>query len=240
MTAGLRLLLVGLGRTEHAVEAALAATALDPAPRRVAVPAAEGLTPLTEATSWPAPDAVLLHGPSLVDGDLRRAVINHLHAAWPEAPVLVVHGGAAASFAASAMEEGAADVVPAFGGHLAAAILLRSRQAMDDGLRRRAEQETRSGHERFRRILDEVAKGREAAALIAAGAIDGLSIGYRTVKATKDDKGRRLLNELELWEVSLVTFPMLPVARVAAKAAAPGLIGTFAQGIEAARRALKG
>ncbi|MEZ6024993.1 MAG: ATP-binding protein [Planctomycetota bacterium] len=159
MTAGLRLLLVGLGRTEHAVEAALAATALDPAPRRVAVPAAEGLTPLTEATSWPAPDAVLLHGPSLVDGDLRRAVINHLHAAWPEAPVLVVHGGAAASFAASAMEEGAADVVPAFGGHLAAAILLRSRQAMDDGLRRRAEQETRSGHERFRRILDEVDEG---------------------------------------------------------------------------------
>jgi len=67
------------------------------------------------------------------------------------------------------------------------------------------------------RLLDSVAKGREAAALIAAGAIDGLSIGYRTVKAAKDEKGQRLLNELELWEVSLVTFPMLPTARVAAK-----------------------
>ncbi|MEM6371516.1 MAG: HK97 family phage prohead protease [Pseudomonadota bacterium] len=67
------------------------------------------------------------------------------------------------------------------------------------------------------RILTEVAKGREAAELIAAGAIDGLSIGYRTVKATKNDKGQRLLTELELWEVSLVTFPMLPSARVAAK-----------------------
>ncbi|MEP1930046.1 MAG: HK97 family phage prohead protease, partial [Roseibium sp.] len=42
-------------------------------------------------------------------------------------------------------------------------------------------------------------------------------IGYRTVKATKNDKGQRLLTELELWEVSLVTFPMLPSARVAAK-----------------------
>ncbi|MEZ6008671.1 MAG: hypothetical protein R3F05_13015 [Planctomycetota bacterium] len=42
MTAGLRLLLVGLSRLEHAVEAALTTTALDPAPRRVAVPAAEG------------------------------------------------------------------------------------------------------------------------------------------------------------------------------------------------------
>ena len=71
------------------------------------------------------------------------------------------------------------------------------------------------------RLLDSVARGREAAALIAAGAIDGLSIGYRTLKAGKDDKGRRLLSELELWEVSLVTFPMLPSARVAAKGETP-------------------
>jgi Escherichia/Staphylococcus phage prohead protease len=71
------------------------------------------------------------------------------------------------------------------------------------------------------RLLDSVARGREAAALIAAGAIDGLSIGYRTVVAGKDDKGRRLLSELELWEVSLVTFPMLPSARVAAKGDRP-------------------
>ena len=67
------------------------------------------------------------------------------------------------------------------------------------------------------RILESTQKGREATALIEAGAIDGLSIGYRTVKSTKNDKGQRLLTELELWEVSLVTFPMLPSARVAAK-----------------------
>lgn len=71
------------------------------------------------------------------------------------------------------------------------------------------------------RILEQTQKGREAAALIAAGAIDGLSIGYRTTKASKDNKGRRLLTELELWEVSLVTFPMLPSARVAAKGEVP-------------------
>ena len=68
------------------------------------------------------------------------------------------------------------------------------------------------------RLLDSVAKGREAAALVKAGAIEGLSIGYRTVRASKTDKGQRLLTELELWEVSLVTFPMLPAARVSAKA----------------------
>jgi len=67
------------------------------------------------------------------------------------------------------------------------------------------------------RILMDVERGREAAALLAAGAIDGLSIGYRTLRAERDGKGQRLLAELELWEVSLVTFPMLPEARVAAK-----------------------
>ncbi|MEM1350730.1 MAG: HK97 family phage prohead protease [Pseudomonadota bacterium] len=67
------------------------------------------------------------------------------------------------------------------------------------------------------RILDSVAKGREAIALIEAGAIDGLSIGYRTKRAAKNSKGQRLLTELELWEVSLVTFPMLPSARITVK-----------------------
>ena len=67
------------------------------------------------------------------------------------------------------------------------------------------------------RLLPEIAQAREAAALIAAGAIDGLSIGYRTISAERDGKGRRLLSEVELWEVSLVTFPMLAEAKVGKK-----------------------
>lgn len=67
------------------------------------------------------------------------------------------------------------------------------------------------------RLLPDVAKAREAAALITAGAIDGLSIGYRTAQAERARDGRRMLKELELWEVSLVTFPMLPEARVGGK-----------------------
>jgi HK97 family phage prohead protease len=67
------------------------------------------------------------------------------------------------------------------------------------------------------RLLRGVARAEEAAELLRAGAIDGLSIGYRTLRATKNDKGQRVLTELELWEVSLVTFPMLPSARIAGK-----------------------
>ena len=64
------------------------------------------------------------------------------------------------------------------------------------------------------RLLPEVAQAREAVALIEAGAIEGLSIGYRTLRATRDEKGRRMLAEVELWEVSLVTFPANDPARV--------------------------
>lgn len=91
-------------------------------------------------------------------------------------------------------------------------------------------------------ILADVDKGREAIALIEAGAIDGLSIGYRTVKAHKDGKGQRLLSELELWEVSLVTFPMLPEARVGAKSdeidASETLLREVAAAINSARQTL--
>lgn len=93
------------------------------------------------------------------------------------------------------------------------------------------------------RVLTDVARGREAAALLAAGAIDGLSIGYRTVKAEKDANGRRVLSDLDLWEVSLVTFPMLPDARVAAKAddaAATALTRDLADALDRAGRLLAG
>ena len=87
------------------------------------------------------------------------------------------------------------------------------------------------------RLLPDVARAREAAALLEAGAIEGLSIGYRTVRATRDANGRRRLKELELWEVSLVTFPMLPDARVGAKGENPedGLLRDLAAVIVAAR-----
>jgi len=49
--------------------------------------------------------------------------------------------------------------------------------------------------------------------LVDAGALTGLSIGYRALRSTKRAAGGRDLFELDLWEVSIVAFPMLRDAR---------------------------
>lgn len=88
-------------------------------------------------------------------------------------------------------------------------------------------------------VLTEVVAGKEALALLAAGAIDGLSIGYRTVRAEKDAAGGRRLVELDLWEVSVVTFPMLPEARVAPSAEGHDTLAEgLAESLRAARQVL--
>lgn len=68
-----------------------------------------------------------------------------------------------------------------------------------------------------------VARAREIHALIKAGGLNGLSIGFRTVRARRDPRtGVRQIFEVDLWEISVVTFPMLPQAQVhAVKAANP-------------------
>lgn len=66
------------------------------------------------------------------------------------------------------------------------------------------------------------AKSREALSLMQKGALDGLSIGYRTEIERKDPAtGLRRLERIDLWEISLVTFPLLPQARVSAVKSLP-------------------
>lgn len=85
------------------------------------------------------------------------------------------------------------------------------------------------------RLLEDVARAREARALLEAGALDGLSIGYRTVRAEALPGGGRKLIELDLWEVSLVTFPMQAEARLAAKADALAELTALRAKLQAAR-----
>jgi HK97 family phage prohead protease len=64
-------------------------------------------------------------------------------------------------------------------------------------------------------------QGGEAYELLKMGAIDGLSIGYWPVEWKWDEKtGIRTLIDVDLFEVSLVTFPANPAAQVAAVKAA--------------------
>ncbi len=55
--------------------------------------------------------------------------------------------------------------------------------------------------------------GKDVHSNLEFGALDGMSIGYRTQDAVKTQQGREL-RKLDLWEVSFVTFPMLPEAIV--------------------------
>jgi HK97 family phage prohead protease len=67
------------------------------------------------------------------------------------------------------------------------------------------------------RLIPEVTRGRELLSLLRAGAIDGLSIGFRTVQGRIDPRTRvRRLHAVDLWEISIVTFPLLSGARVRA------------------------
>ncbi len=65
------------------------------------------------------------------------------------------------------------------------------------------------------KLAMETVKGKEAHALLKMGAINGLSIGFMTKQSNYDEKSEiRTLTEVELWEVSLVTFPANTKARV--------------------------
>lgn len=50
--------------------------------------------------------------------------------------------------------------------------------------------------------------GQQAMQLARDGVVDKMSIGYDTIKSKDDGQGGRILNELKLYEYSLVTFPM--------------------------------
>lgn len=69
---------------------------------------------------------------------------------------------------------------------------------------------------RGRLLIDQSPKAREAHGLLQAGALDGLSIGYRTIKAAPKEGKAGILSllELDLLENSVVTFAANERARV--------------------------
>ncbi|PLW76811.1 HK97 family phage prohead protease [Cohaesibacter celericrescens] len=83
------------------------------------------------------------------------------------------------------------------------------------GVFTKIEEDTKGLYVEGRLLIDHVVKAREIYALLQAKAIGGLSIGFRTVRARRDEKSLvRRLFELDLWEISFVTFPMNEAAMV--------------------------
>jgi phage head maturation protease len=65
------------------------------------------------------------------------------------------------------------------------------------------------------RLAIRTQKGAEAHELLKLGALTGLSIGYRVVSSKIDAKRKaRVLTDVDLFEISLVTFPANEAARV--------------------------
>ena len=60
----------------------------------------------------------------------------------------------------------------------------------------------------------EASRARDAHALMKAGALNGLSIGFRTVDAERRSGGGRILKQIDLIEISLVSLPAASRARV--------------------------
>lgn len=78
-------------------------------------------------------------------------------------------------------------------------------------------------------LVDDVPRAREARALLKARAITGMSIGYVTRDESMDRvTGIRTLKQIELYEGSIVTFPMNGLATVSAVKSRIDTIDTLA------------
>jgi HK97 family phage prohead protease len=82
------------------------------------------------------------------------------------------------------------------------------------------------------RLTGDVEQARDVAALLRDGALNGLSIGFRTLRARRGPMATRTLLEAELWEISVVTFPLLAgstVTAIGSRQAQSGLAQLFRQ-----------
>lgn len=120
------------------------------------------------------------------------------------------------------LKENAADGVPILWQHFQHEVIGKSTSLVEDS----------KGLEVGGALVLEVQRAKEGHALLKARAVKGLSIGYDVVKETYE-KGVRLLHELKLYEFSIVTFPMNPLAQVEAvkslHARGNKFAGTFAE-----------
>lgn len=90
-------------------------------------------------------------------------------------------------------------------------------------------------------ILDTTRRGKETRALFAAGAVSGLSIGFRARKDSFDKTGVRMISDVDLAEISLVAIPAQPGARASYRSAAHAApLAAFVSAASRAAHTLRG
>ncbi len=82
------------------------------------------------------------------------------------------------------------------------------------GVWEEAEEREDGLHLKGRLLVDDLPRAREVRALVQAGAVRGISIGFVTLKATRRSPRGRNISALTLMEASLVTLPCHPGAKV--------------------------
>jgi HK97 family phage prohead protease len=85
-------------------------------------------------------------------------------------------------------------------------------------------------HVRGQLLVNDVQRAKEARALMKAKAVNGLSIGFVTREDSYDRvTGIRTLKKVDLWEVSVVTFPANPAAQISSVKSAIDGIQSYAE-----------
>lgn len=84
------------------------------------------------------------------------------------------------------------------------------------------------------KIITDTTAGRDAYLLLKAGAVTGLSIGFNPLRVERGPNGGRIVTEIDLVEISLVTLPAASKARVTS------VKGADLFGVAAFRKAARG
>ena len=93
--------------------------------------------------------------------------------------------------------------------------------------------ETERGLHVMGRLDCNVQRARELLSLLESRGLDGLSIGFKTIAASRDKKtATRRINQVDLWEISLVTFPMQRGARILRASLQADLVSLFRDGAQ--------
>lgn len=93
-------------------------------------------------------------------------------------------------------------------------MLWQHRHSEPIGVFTKMEEDEKGLYVEGRLLIDDISQAKAVYALLKERVLGGMSIGYREIGTRKNEDGTLDLLELDLWEVSIVTFPANEAATV--------------------------